>query len=311
MICLVDEVRSETVELENAAGRRIFGLLSEPMEGERRGVVVLPPGYERRIHHYAVLSRHLVRRGYATVRFDLTNHIGLSEGEVLDLTMSSMVDDVASVIAAYREQAPRGALSVVASSLAARATIRALAEGRDNDVRSAVLILPVVDVERTTTEVVGVNRVGKWRSGEVTDPTLPNRVLNHDVSYGFAKDVVDSGLDDLPGTKSELARIRCPVTAVAAEHDDWVDVEQVRQAMGADAPAPRATILIEAASHELSSNAPVVRLLLEQVGDRLARDGGEEPVPVQHLDFDEMVETIRQEKAWKLDSYRTVREVVT
>jgi len=311
VIALVDEVRSETVKLENAAGRRLFGLFSEPLEAERRGVVVLPPGYERRIHHYAVLSRHLVRHGYATVRFDFTNHIGLSEGEVFDLTMSSMVDDVTSVLAAYREQEPPGALSVVASSLAARATIRALAEGPDDGVQSAVLILPVVDVERTTTEVVGENRVGKWRTGEVTDPTLPNRVLSHDVSYGFAKDVVESGLHDLAGTKDELARIRCPVTALAAERDDWVDVGQVREAMGVDAPGARATVLIEAASHEFSSNAPVVRLLLEQVGDRLATDRGEEPPPVRHLDFDEMVETIRQEKAWKLDSYRTVREVVT
>lgn len=311
MIPLVDEVRSETVEFENGAGRRLFGLLSEPMKGERRGVVVLPPGYERRIHHYAVLSRHLVRRGYTTVRFDFTNHIGLSDGEVFDFTMSSMVDDVASVLSTCREQPPPGSLSVVASSLAARATIRALAEGRDEGVASAVLILPVVDVERTTTEVVGANRVGAWRSGKVTDPTLPNRVLNHDVSYGFARDVIDSGLDDLAGTKRELARIRCPVTALAAERDDWVDVEQVREGMGADAPAARATILIEAASHEFSSNAPVVRLLLEQVGDRLARDGGEEPSPVRHLDFDEMVETIREEKAWKLDDYRTVREVLT
>ena len=303
---LTDEFHAERFTCVNAAGRRIAGLVCTPRAGEPRGHVVLPPGYQQRIHHFSVLSRYLVRHGYATVRFDFTNHIGLSEGEIVDLTMSSMAADIAAVVATCRRLP--GPQLVAATSLGARATIRALAESPPpRPVAGVVLVLPVVDVEYTTTRVIGRNVIDRWRTGEVRDESVRDRVLDYDVSFGFARDALENRFDGPLQTGSELAAILAPVTAIAAERDDWIDHRDVERAMAFAAPAARHTIVMEATSHDLSHNPPVVRLLVEQILGAFAAAIGA-PSEVAHLEFDEIVATIAQERAWKREAYTSLPE---
>lgn len=299
MIAFDDEIRAEAVELRAAGGARLFGLRCEPPGGEPRGLVVMPPGYERRIHHHSVLSRFLVRHGYATLRFDLSNHIGLSEGEIAGFTMSSMTGDVAGVLAGCADAEPR---FVVASSLAARAAVRALAREPSLQPDGAVLILPVIDTEATTTAAIGRNVVDDWRSGRVRDPERLCRVLDHDVRYAFSEDVLAHGFDGVEGTHAELASIACPVLCIAAERDDWVDFRDVERAMAVPAPGPRATVVLEASSHDLAGNLPVARALMAEVLRGLAG----EPEEPDHLDFEEIVETVNRERGWKAEEYRAL-----
>lgn len=297
------EVRAEAVELRSDRGERLFGLRCEPRAGDPRGLVVMPPGYERRIHHHSVLSRFLVRHGYATLRFDLSRHIGLSAGDIADFTMSSMTGDVLGVLADCAEAEP-GPRFVVASSLAARATVRALASEPwlQPAVAGIVLILPVIDTEATTTAAIGRNVVEDWRSGRVRDPARLCRVLDHDVRYAFSQDVLARGFDGVEGTQAELASIGCPVLCIAAERDDWVDFRDVERAMAVEAPAPRATVVLEASSHDLAGNLPVARALMAEVLRALAG----EPAEPDHLDFDEIVETVNRERGWKAEEYRAL-----
>lgn len=305
MIAFDDEVALVPAAFENGRGQRLFALRSAPVERESRGLVLLPPGYERRPHHYSVVSRYLVRHGYSTMRFDLSNHIGLSDGEILDFTMSSMTGDIAAVAAGCLDEAG-GALSVVASSLGARAVVRALARDQSLQagVGSVVLILPVIDTEYTTAQAIGRNLLDDWRCGRVVDPATTWKVLNHTVSFEFAHDALSEGFDGEERTQAELASIDCPVTAIAAERDDWVRVEDVERAMAVDAPRRRETVVLEATSHDFSSNAPVVRALLSEVLAALAIDAGEEPPPLQSLEFDEVLDTVTTERRLKVENYR-------
>ncbi|MBA3329115.1 MAG: alpha/beta hydrolase [Solirubrobacterales bacterium] len=315
-IPLAEEQRCEAVSTVKGNGRRIFGLACTPADQDPRGLVVLPPGYERRIHHYSVLSRYLIRHGYATLRFDCTDHIGLSDGEIFDFTMSSMAGDVACATAQVPDALAELPRYLVASSLAARATVRALAENAPLSARvdGAVLILPVIDLQDTLRKVIGEDLIEEWRSGRVTDPRASSRVLDHEVAYGFARDLIDAGWDDPSGAGAELAQLALPVTAIAAAQDEWVRVDDVLAAMAAadETPGARDTVVLEAASHELSHNAPVMRLLMEQVLGALASASGEE-LAVEHLEFDEVMETMRSEREWKQAEYSdlTICEVTS
>ncbi len=304
---LTAEMQAARLTFVNSAGKRIAGVVCTPRQSEARGLVVLPPGYQQRIHHYSVLSRYLVRHGYSTVRFDFTNHVGLSDGDIVNLTMSSMADDIGSVVATCAERLP-GPQLVAAASLGARATIRALAEGRSaQPVAGVVLILPVVDVEYTTTHAIGRNVIEEWRRGEVEDASTIGRVLDYDISYQFARDAIENRFDGPVQSGRELGAILAPVTAIAAERDDWVDHRDVTTAMTLASPAPRRTIVLEATSHDLSHNPPVMRLLVEQIlGSLAAAVGG--PAEVHHLDFDEIVETVSAERAWKREEYASLPE---
>jgi pimeloyl-ACP methyl ester carboxylesterase len=302
MIKYDTEVRSTVLRFTNAAGQRILAVAGERPDGSPRGTVVLVPGYQQRIHHLALLSRSLVRRGYRTVRFDLTDHVGASDGNVADLTMSSMAEDARAVLAACADSSP-APLHVVATSLGARAAVRALAtmsDAGDDSVSAAVLVLPVVDVEATINAAADSDFFDEWRSGRQTDPAATERVIDHQVRYEFARDAIASGFLGVDATAEEISRISAAVRAIAAERDDWVDPAAVEDAMSRTARGERSTLILSATSHDLANNPPVMRLLLEQIVAALS-PGRDDEVP--HLSFEELLDTINQERAWAREEY--------
>ncbi len=287
---LEKECELRCLTLNNERGLRIVGLLSAPT-AEPRGTVVIAPGYENRIHHYSVLSRYLVRHGYTTVRFDLTDHVGMSEGDIFDYSLSGMVGDIRAVLAEGEGQAPR---FVVAPSMAARASVRALARGAV--CQGLVMPVPVVDLRYTWSQALDMDPLGLWERREVRDPRTPCRVLKHDIAYACAQDALESGLHDLDGTISDIAAVECPVTAIALERDDWVRISDVRVALGEEMTWPRRVVTLDASSHDISHNPPVMRLMMASVLDALSAFDGAAAPAVEHLSFDELVETVTREK---------------
>jgi pimeloyl-ACP methyl ester carboxylesterase len=280
-------------------GARILALGSHAPGAEQRGVVVLPPGYERRIHHYAVLSDVLVRHGYRTIRFDLTNHVGLSDGEVADFTMSSISTDLSAVIAHARNQIRDERLYVVAPSLAARAAFRVLS--RDCAADGLVALLPVVDVRYTITRAAGSDVIGRWQAGDLASARYA-RVSKSDVGPRFPEDAVAEDWGGLDQGKRELAAVACPVVAIVAEHDDWVRTGDVEAAFEDEVRWPRRCVVMEASSHDLASNLPVLRLMLELTVsslDSLSETSRDVRVP----DFNEFVELVTRERRWAHSSY--------
>ncbi|MEA2493920.1 MAG: hypothetical protein QOJ29_1831 [Thermoleophilaceae bacterium] len=295
------ELQARTLELRDPSGRRIVGLCCAPPTAAAAGTVVIAPGYQRGIQHGSVLSRQLVRAGFRTVRFDLTDHVGLSDGNVRDFTLSSVATDVRTVLAASAHRWP-GPLHLIASSLAARAAVRALA--RDSKLAAAleraVLVLPVIDAEHTLTRAIGTNVLAEWRTGAVTDRDELCDVLGHQVRYRFCEDALAQRLDGAAATVKELTSLCCAVTAIAAERDDWVRLDDVHAAMGTPAEAERETLVIEASSHDLAHNPPAMRLLLDTVLSALAPARVDWP---DELTFEEIVETVRTERGWKRERY--------
>ena len=284
-------------------GGRIVTLTTTP-RGPRppHGYVVVPPGYERRIHHDSVLAWSLALNGFASIRLDLTNHVGISDGDVEDMTMTSMAGDVGAVLARARAHAAGAPLLLVAPSLGARAAIRSVASGASVD--GAVLLLP--DVERTITAAVGYDPAARWRSGEVTDPEEKHRVVEHEVKYACARDVVDARWGGAAVTAAELARIQAPVLTIAAERDDWVRVEDVEEAMGASSRASRRLAILEASSHDLAHNPPVMRLVLETALAELRAMAGVSAAPAVLPDFQQAIDILSTERAWARSRYADI-----
>jgi alpha-beta hydrolase superfamily lysophospholipase len=275
------------------------------------GLVVVAPGYEHRIHHYSLLAHYLVDHGFDVLRFDLRNHIGLSEGEIADFTMTSMANDIGDALLDARGRCTGLPISVVASSLASRAAVRATyaaSERGDALVHALVMILPVVDVEYSTTRAIGRNAVEEWRTGAVTDPTRLDMVLSHEVAYSFARDVIDGGWSGIDGTRQELEGIDTDVLAIAAAEDTWVELDDVERTIVNAGDALREIVVLESCSHELAFNAPVVRLLMEEVISWLWQRHGQAPTDVTHPEFQEIVAIMDRERGWKAEGYACLQE---
>ncbi|NLW51659.1 MAG: alpha/beta fold hydrolase [Candidatus Brocadiaceae bacterium] len=91
-------------------GRRLFGVLEAPAEA-RAGVVLVHGWGGCRMGPHRILvdaARELVRRGFATLRFDLGGR-GESEGDPMAVDLDGMIADASAAVAALREGLPPGA----------------------------------------------------------------------------------------------------------------------------------------------------------------------------------------------------------
>jgi len=296
--------RTRFGKVSDRAGRNLAVLTAEPPREEQRGAVVIATAYERRIHHYAGFSHALVSRGLATLRFDLSNHVGLSDGDIVDLTMSSIASDVGAALQDAATRFPELPITLLAPSLTARASLRALAD-IPNSVKGAALILPVVDVQATIAAASGTDLLGDHRRGAIADDRLL-RVVDHDVATSFSHDAWDARWIGLESTITDVERAAVPMRAIVAERDDWVDAGDASRVL--TRPGSQATVL-EASSHDLAHNFPIMREVLrwsvDQVEELLGLEATDRDLPP----FDEMLAIVRQEREWAKGDYADVEEL--
>jgi alpha-beta hydrolase superfamily lysophospholipase len=293
---IYDETHATRFELRNGRGQRIVGLACASAGAENAGCVIISPGFGKQARHFGVFSRYLTRHRFRTLRFDFTNHVGNSDGDITTLTMSSMAEDTQKVLEYARREYPGEKIYLLSPSLSARAATRALvsmAKGAPPD--RVLLVLPVVDVEATLHRVIGRNVVEEWRKRP--SPGEPIKVLDHMTSLDFVGDALDSGFVGVEGASAELAAVAAPVTIIAGQDDEWVHTDEVRGALARGertAKGARSLVVLESLTHDPVHNPPLMRLMMEQI---LAAFRTEEE-PVRHLEFGEVVETVDAERKW-------------
>lgn len=293
----------------NASGATVVGLHSLAVASVRPvrpslGLVLMPSSYSKQIRHYAILSAYLNRHGFDTFRFDLTNHVGMSDGEIRQFSMSSMVDDIKAVVSAEAGTSSVAAagygVSMVAFSLSARAAIRAWAElGRAEQL---VLVMPVVNPRATLLEAAGVDVFAQTFLDGVRAGDGVLEVMGYDVGWEFGVDGLASRLADLADTAEDLDAVSAPIATIFGSADEWVVADEVTSVLRLDQFPERTTLLIEGASHDLAHNPPVLRLLTEAMLAVL------DPsiATVEHMSFDEAVAVAKQERRWAANGYREV-----
>jgi len=141
-------VVSELVSFENKRGMRIVGFhdLSRTNRDDKRWMIVLP-GYGETKTDVLTVAYFLAQNGFHTLRFDYSDHVGESDGEILSTTLTKMKEDILSSINyIYRRFQPT-AVGAVGSSLASRALIRAARE--DDRIGIIFNLACVVDLRKT------------------------------------------------------------------------------------------------------------------------------------------------------------------
>lgn len=288
-------------ETPNPSGQQVAYLVAESPKPPT-GVAVIASAYERRMHNYAAFSHSLLRHGLHTIRFDLTDHSGMSDGEIVDLTMTSIAEDVATALQLAQRTYPDLPVVLLAPSLTGRAAVRSLGS-LNAPITGVILVLPVVDVKDTIAAAANRDLLGEYRDGVIPEGTNV-RVVDHDISTQFARDAWEQGWTGLEGTSAELANLTPPLRAIVAEQDEWVTVEDVIRVL-TDAGAD--VTVLEATSHDLAHNLPVMREVLRLAVNAATalvgvETGGQDDLP----EFDELVDVITTERALAKEGYASL-----
>jgi pimeloyl-ACP methyl ester carboxylesterase len=285
------------LETQNCKGRTIRCLLEMPVTGDHTApLVVVAPSYALSMRHFGPLSLFLTLNGFRALRFDYTNHVGVSDGDVYDYRLSTAADDLRSVLGALGTWGLQGPVGVISVSMGARIAFRAL---RDNpDVAALVSLVGVVNLQDTLKSVIGDDLVAEGLAGIVP---ADREVLGYQMSGRFVMDSIEHNLHSLDSTKGDVAQCRFPITHVYAEEDAWTNLEEVESVFGEHLDnAPRQVYILPEACHKLEYNPVAARTAFSVATSVVAQELTGAQLAVEEVvspSFHNVVEKNRQEKS--------------
>ena len=169
-------------------------------------VVIIAPGYGQTALDASTLSYYLAHHRLRVLRYDHTNHVGLSDGDLEQTTLRSMQADLLKVVEFVQHTWPTAPLVIMASDLTARVAIKMAVQSRPLDL--LLLINPVVDIQTMLTAVHGHNLVADHRFGlRFGIANLLGLIVNVD---RFVGDLVANHYADLASTIEDLRLLRSP-----------------------------------------------------------------------------------------------------
>jgi hypothetical protein len=154
-------VHTEPFQLVNRHGRRIVGFIDRPVDSMTNtsdAFVVLPPAYGETKTGAVTIGYFFAVNGISAVRYDASDHVGESEGTILDCTLKKMQSDLTDVISHLRKTRGARRVALVASSLAARVAIKVVAE--DDGIQFLGALVPVVNLQKTLAAVYNEDLIG-------------------------------------------------------------------------------------------------------------------------------------------------------
>ena len=241
-------LRSELVIFPSREHKKIVAYLDHAPGGTAAPYVVMAPKYGETKKNNLQLAHHLAVNGVNVLRFDHTNHVGESEGEISQFTLPGAVQDILAAFDYLEQIHGVKRAGLIANSLSCRMAIRATA--LDARIRYLINLVGVVNVQQTLTIVYHEDVVANHLAGKQWGV---NDVLGFDIDFEhFLSALVSSGLHTLKGTCADLDEIKVPVAFLAAQNDAWVELEDVRQAVG-HAKQGR-LLLIKDSMHEVREN---------------------------------------------------------
>ena len=177
--------------------------------------IILAPGYGQTALDYTALAYYLAAHHFRVLRYDPTNHIGNSEGELQQTTLRSMQHDLERVIEFVRQTWPQAPVVVIASDLAARAALKTASHVRPLDL--LLLVNPTIDVATMLMAVHGHDLIADYQFG-LRRGVCNLLGLNVNVDQ-FVGDLVAGRCTDLESTLEDLRLIRSPLCIATSPAD--------------------------------------------------------------------------------------------
>lgn len=175
-------------------------------------IVLIVSGFGLTQTDYAPLSFSLAANGFRILRYDHTNHVGQSDGTILQVTLRSMQSDLQSVLDFVRATWPSAPLTLFAEDIAARVALKTLA--RSSSVAHLLLLNPVLNIDGALSAVYAPDAIGNYRQGVRRGiANLWGLNVNFDQ---FVGDAIAGDYTDVASSTADLAKLATPPILLTA-----------------------------------------------------------------------------------------------
>lgn len=244
-------------------GRSVELWINEPAPDLiNRGAVVIASAFGRRMHHYSTLAAHLVANGIISVRYDPLDHVGLSDGEIYNYTLSSGLCSLELAVRTAIERYPGINVGTISSSLSAPLAYRQAAG--NPEIKFLATISGVCDVRYTLERVFSLDYT-----------VVPRSDLPDGVEFEGHRIDIASFQDDgraqtwwgLNTTRDALKKCHAEITCYHGEHDSWVAVADLEKC-AASALKKMDIVRLAGTTHEVDRNLPIARYVARDIVSR-------------------------------------------
>lgn len=169
-------------------------------------IILIIPGFGMTQTDYMPLSFFLAASRFRVLRYDHTNHVGQSDGDILQITLCSMQSDLQSILDFIRATWPSAPLTLFAENIAARVAVKVMAQSKSAD--QLFLLNPVLDIDTALSTVYKPDAVGSYRQGVRRGITnLWGLNVNFDQ---FVGDAIAGGYTTATSSMVDFARLTIP-----------------------------------------------------------------------------------------------------
>ncbi|BFU91876.1 MAG: hypothetical protein NTAFB01_30630 [Nitrospira sp.] len=169
-------------------------------------IIVVIPGFGSTQTDYVPLSFYLAANHVRVLRYDHSNHIGQSEGNILHITLRNMQADLRSILNFVHATWPAAPVALLAEGIAARVAVKVMAQSTATD--QLFLLNPVLDLETALSSIHHSNIVETYRHGH-RQGVANLWGLNVNVDK-FIGDAITGEYVDLASSRADFAQLAAP-----------------------------------------------------------------------------------------------------
>lgn len=258
------KIQSTRLSIPNAYGHTIKAYHDFPIDMDLSTIpiVVIAPGYGETKRDYLILAYYFASNGFHVLRYDHTNHVGESQGKHFNISLSSMKHDFQTVTQFVRQQWPHRPVIGVASSLASRVALKA--ESEESSLALLILLVGVVDVQRSVATVHQENVFANYLNGQVQDSA---NILGFNVGRHFLHDAITNKFSTLNTTLEDIQTLETRVMYISAGRDAWIDDKDLQAFKQSIDPHLSKWLDVPEALHRLQENPKIARTTYRHIID--------------------------------------------
>ncbi|MGH7229234.1 MAG: PilZ domain-containing protein [Nitrospiraceae bacterium] len=243
---------SETIECRNKRDQRIAVCHDHPREGLPPGapIVIISPGHGETKKEYIALAYYLASNGFHVLRYDHTDHLGESDGSIVNTTLTAMQQDLHELLDYAERTWPASSIVLIATALAGRVALKAVSQ--DRQVTLLVLLSSVLDVKAALLSVHQKNLIDAHARG---DRLGVINVLGCTINADhWLADTIKGGYADLKTTVKDAGQIRTPVILFTSENGEAARHESVKELQTALRSGFRRLYILPESAYHLHQN---------------------------------------------------------
>ena len=252
---------TERIELVNSNSRKIVAYLDSPAaDAAPSGIVLIAPGYGETKENNLLVSAYLAANGLRGIRFDWTDHVGESEGDIASCTLSKMQRDLFDIYNYVRHEYSCNNVGVFATSLAARVALKVAAQ---SEIAFLVCVNPVINLRQTLKMVYREDLVENHRGGRRYGAL---DILGFSVDAdNFLHDSVSRAFADRFSSELDASRIVGPALFFVGERDGWVQMSDVQRVFNRLQTTNRQFVILPTVLHRLLENPSAATKALDVI----------------------------------------------